>query len=175
MVRPAIQHHPLLGAGPRILQEGSARALQPLGTRAQRLLTQGHERFRVHQRVAAGKHRDSLQKLALLPHVLQERDATSAKAQPGGPGSWVHSHSVSLRVALWRPSPAWKPRMPRTPRRCGAPSRCLSTFVQLNSPSSKESYWTPARGNGPTLSYVPEPWKCRVQGPGTARGAGSIL
>lgn len=74
VVGPAVQDHALLGTGPGILQEDRTRAPLPRGTRAQRPFTQGHERLRVHQRVAAGKHRGALQKLALLPRALQERD-----------------------------------------------------------------------------------------------------
>lgn len=72
VVRPAIQHHSLLGTGPGVLQEGRARALQLPSTLTRSLLTQGHERLGIHQRVAAGKHRGALQKLALLPQALQE-------------------------------------------------------------------------------------------------------
>lgn len=90
---PAIQHHALMGAGPSVLQEGSTWAPHALGTRTQSPFTQGHKRLGIHQRVAAGEHRGSLQKLALLPWALLHflRGGVASAAGRGSPFALLFS------------------------------------------------------------------------------------
>lgn len=95
MVSPAVQHHPFLGTGSGILEESRACALWPIGACTQSLLTESHKGLGIHQRVAAGKNRGSLQELALLPHGLRGK-----RLFQHGPRMGLASAMCSLNVPL---------------------------------------------------------------------------